>query len=145
MFYIKIADSLITRNFGCDIHYDSKIDVEMKLVNWFSLSYFEYIGRLNKTRFINRAYEDLDYCVCCEETKRSLLQPIHINRKLSQWDPNNSLVLCKEHAQLYFDGFFRFNKKGKIIIFKEHPLLDKRMHLSNSILKLKSHFLYEEE
>lgn len=117
----------------------------MKLVNWFSLSYFEYIGRLNKTRFINRAYEDLDYCVCCEETKRSLLQPIHINRKLSQWDPNNSLVLCKEHAQLYFDGFFRFNKKGKIIIFKEHPLLDKRMHLSNSILKLKSHFLYEEE
>lgn len=84
---------------------------------------------------------DLDYCVCCEETERSLLQPVHINRKLSQWDSNNSLVLCKEHARLYFDGYFRFNKAGKILIYKQHPLLDKRMHLSHRILKLKLPYL----
>lgn len=137
----KIVDSLIVRNFGCNIHYDSNIDAEMETVDWFSQNYLEYISRLNKTRFINRAYEDLDYCVCCEETERSLLQPVHINRKLSQCDSNNSLVLCKEHAHLYFDGYFRFNKAGKILIYKQHPLLDKRMHLSHRILKLKSPYL----
>lgn len=141
----KIIDSLILRNFGCSIQYDSNIDNEMKSVSYYSQNYFEYIESLNKTRFINRAYEDLDYCVCCEETNRSLLQPIHINRTFAHSECANSLILCKEHARLYFEGYFKFNKFGKIVILKEHSLLDKRMHLSNRIVKIKQVYLCDEK
>lgn len=137
----KILDSLMMRNFKKIIEYDECIKNELSLLKYFTSNYESYTSLINNTRFINRAFEDLDYCVCCEETKKALLQPIHINLDEECYDADNSIIFCKEHAQLYFDGYFKFDTSGKIVILKKHNLLDKRMHLSMKVLKKRKKFI----
>lgn len=59
-------------------------------------------------------------------------------------DPLNSIVLCKEHAKLYYENKFRFLKTGKIIIYENCVELDKRMHLSNKLTLSKKIYLKDE-
>lgn len=105
--------------------------------------YFALINKLNSTRYSNRAFEDCKYCVCCEDVDREHLLAVPIDSEKSLTDGNNSIILCKEHAKLYINNYFRFSDKGKIIIFKPHDLLDKRMHLSFSQTKSKKAYLEE--
>lgn len=102
---------------------------------------FLFIEELNNTRYSNRAFEECKYCVCCEDVNNDNLVAVPIDPEKRLSDENNSIILCKEHAKLYLDNYFRFSNKGKIIIFKHHYLLDNRMHLSFSQTKSKKEYL----
>ncbi len=139
----KIIENMCIRNFSKSIDYCSSISTDMYDIKKYIGNFEDYTSYINKTRYIKRAYEDFDYCVCCEETNRLYLQPVHIDITSDLFDPNNSLIFCKEHARLYYDGYFLFDQFGKIIINRKHQLLDSRMHLSQKVLQTKKVFIYK--
>ena len=50
-------------------------------------------------------------------------------------NPYNYVTLCIEHYKLFKDGYYSFTKNGQIVINKEHPLINKNMHISQRIMK----------
>ena len=100
-----------------------------------------YCDVINSTRFSKRAFEDLNYCPCCEETNLSKLQAMHLDFSREINNTTNSIVLCKDHAWLYYNNYFRFSKSGRVVIKREHPLLDARMHLNLTTSMVKREFL----
>lgn len=140
----KIVDSLSVRNFRKIISYSTLIEKEILNINYDRLSFDEYCEIVNKTKFKKRAFEDINYCACCEETNLNNLQAIHLNFAKSLADPENSIVLCKNHARLYYEGCFRFSKTGRIIIYKNCFDLDKRMHLNKKLTISKNKYMEEQ-
>lgn len=141
----KVVESLCIRNFGFAINYVSTIESTIKNVNPNTMSFQQYCSIVNSTSFAKRAFESINYCPCCEETDVKELQAIHLDLSKDYDNPDNSIIFCKSHAQLYYDNMFCFNPFGKIIIKKAHPLLDKRMHLSIEYVKDKKIYLTNDE
>lgn len=140
----KIVDSLSIRNFKKIISYSTSIEQEILNVNYGDLSFEDYCEIVNKTKFKKRAFEDINYCACCEETNLNHLQAMHLNFSFGLNDPENSIVLCKSHARLYYEGYFRFSKTGRIIIYRNSIDLDKRMHLNNKLTVSKNKYMEEQ-
>lgn len=140
----KIVDSLSIRNFKKIISYSNSIEQEILNVNYGDLSFEDYCEIVNKTKFKKRAFEDINYCACCEETNLNHLQAMHLNFSFGLNDPENSIVLCKSHARLYYEGYFRFSKTGRIIIYRNSIDLDKRMHLNNKLTVSKNKYMEEQ-
>ena len=140
----KIIDSLSIRNFKRVIHYSPKIQIDEDKINYKTCSYETYKNEINKTNFVRRAFEDMNYCACCEEVDPKLLQSIHLNLTNNLDDPLNSIVLCDQHAKIYYENRFRFSKTGKIIIYDKTCGLDRRMHLNSKLTKAKNKYLEEE-
>jgi len=130
----RLVDMISIKNIGHIINYNDSLTKEAEEVKPFLNDFRLYTNYMKGSRFENRAFEAINYCVCCEETDRRELVPIHINFHGDISDPYNLIVMCKEHAELYFYGYFKFSQNGKIIIKKSSVSLDKRMHLSARIL-----------
>lgn len=139
----KIIDLLSVRNFKRIISYSPNIEKEICNINHSMCSYETYKIQIAKTKFVRRAFEDMNYCACCEEINPKSLQAIHLNLLKELDDPLNSIVLCDEHAKMYYAGKFRFSKTGKIIIYENSYSLDKRMHLNSKLVKMKNKFLVD--
>lgn len=89
---------------------------------------------LNKTRLKNRVLEDMDYCCCCDNMDDLYIINISEEIRLIN-NPYNYVTVCSEHYRLFKDGYYNFAKNGQIIINKEHPLINKNMHISQRIMK----------
>ena len=137
----KIINSLSLRNFKEVIDYSTKIENKINSINVHQVTFDEYCELVNSTKFNKRAFEDMNYCACCEEIDPRKLQSIHLNLKHHLDDPQNSIVLCYEHAKMYYANYFRFNKNGRIIIKKENQSLDRRMHLNANLVNRKKEFM----
>lgn len=137
----KVVDSLSFRNFKKVLNYSSDIDSKICDIDISKCTYETYKKEIEKTKFVKRAFEDINYCACCDESDLKKLQAIHLKFTEGLDDPLNSIVLCNEHAKMYFEGKFRFSKSGKIIIYEENCDLDKRMHLNNKLTKIKNYYL----
>lgn len=139
----KVIETMCIRKLDQMIEYDPSLPIYLKKTNINQMSYEKYIELLNKTNFPKRAFEEINYCPCCEETNMNELQPTHLKFDSDLDDPNNSIVLCKEHSKLYFNKFFVFDKNGKINIIIKDFALDNRMHLNSKLVKLKKKYLQE--
>ncbi len=137
----KIINSLSLRNFKEIVDYSTKIENEINNINVQEITFEKYCAFVNSTKFKKRAFEDMNYCACCEEIDQRKLQTIHLDLKHDLDNPQNSIVLCYEHAKMYYSNYFRFNKNGRIIIKIENQELDKRMHLNSKLVNSKKDFL----
>ena len=126
----KVVDMMLIKHFGHTFEYNDSLIEEANKIKPYLHDFYLYEKAMMKSKFVSRAYESSDYCCCCENIDKSNLVPIHIDRNKDLSDPANLLLMCKEHAELYFYNYFSFNKSGRIIIKRYHPSLDKRMHLS---------------
>ena len=131
-----VTNAVFEQHFNDVIKYNPSIDEELVLAqkSFIHGDMDTYIKILNDGRFRNRAFEKINYCACCDDADYASLRALHINPCKSFYDPDNSIVLCEQHAKLYLSGNFRFSKSGKIILLKNNELLDKRMHLSRRFL-----------
>lgn len=96
--------------------------------------YTDYdLEKINKTRIINRLLEESNYCVCCDNINN--LRVINICDNIDYIkNPNNYVIVCKEHYELYLNKYFTFSKSGYIKTLKESNLLNKNMHISSCLL-----------
>lgn len=88
---------------------------------------------INNSRLKNRVFEDMQYCVCCDDIYDlriiNLSNDIkHINNKF------NYVTVCPSHYNLFLEKYFSFDSMGFIKIYKESKLLNYKMHLSNQLL-----------
>lgn len=141
----KVIDSLSIRNFKKIITYTTLIESKILAIAYPNLSFEDYCNLVNSTKFKKRAFEDINYCACCEEININNLQAIHLDFTKELDNPMNSIILCKENARLYYDGKFEFSKTGKIIIYNKTYDLDKRMHMNKKLAIDKNKFLVENE
>ena len=102
--------------------------VELQKMTSYDLDY------LNGTRLKNRVLEDMDYCCCCDSTGDLYIVNISEEDRLIS-NPYNYVTVCIEHYKLFKDGYYSFTKNGQIVINKEHPLINKNMHISQRIMK----------
>lgn len=130
----KVVDMILMKNFGRTFSYSDSLLEEAEKVKPFINDFYLYEKAMCKSKFATRAYESSDYCCCCEIIDKEQLVPIHIDRAKDLADPSNLLIMCREHAELYFYNYFSFSDTGRIIIHRNHPSLDKRMHLSVRML-----------
>ena len=130
----KVVEMMLVKNFGHSFEYSDSLLSEAAKIQPYICDFYLYQKAMTKSKFVSRAYESSDYCCCCESIDKNDLVPIHIDRNKDLSDPANLLLMCKEHAELYFYNYFSFNKSGRIIIKRNHPSLDKRMHLSIKVL-----------
>ena len=137
----KVIESLSMRNFKKIVNYSIEIEGLSEKIFYGNTDFDVYCDVINSTRFSKRAFEDLNYCPCCEETNLSKLQAIHLDFSREINNTTNSIVLCKDHAWLYYNNYFRFSKSGRVVIKREHPLLDARMHLNLTTSMVKREFL----
>ena len=92
------------------------------------------LDHLNETRLKNRVLEDINYCCCCDSMNDLYIINISNDIELIN-NPYNYVTVCLEHYKLFKDGYYNFSKSGQIIINKEHPLINKNMHISQRIMK----------
>lgn len=93
------------------------------------------IEKINKTRVINRVFEKINYCVCCDSDED--LKVINISNDMKYLhNPENYVTVCKKHYDLFMNWFYNFGENGKINILKNSSELNKNMHISNSLLKI---------
>lgn len=137
----KIIDSLCLRNLKEVIDYSTAIEDVINNIDLQKFSFEEYCEFVNSTKFKKRAFEEMNYCACCEEIDKKKLQCLHLDLKHNLDNPQNSIILCNEHAKMYYLDYFRFNKNGRIIIKKDSQLLDRRMHLNTRLVDSKKDFL----
>jgi len=130
----KVVDMILMKNFGKTFSYDDSLKAEAEKIKPFINDFYLYEKAMDKSKFVTRAYESTDYCCCCESIDKEQLVPIHIDRSKDLADPSNLLLMCREHAELYFYNYFNFSETGRIIIHRSHPSLDRRMHLSIKLL-----------
>lgn len=89
---------------------------------------------LNNTRLKNRVLEDMDYCCCCDSMEDLCI--VNISDDLKKIDNQyNYVTVCRNHYNLFKEGYYRFSEIGKIIIFKDHQLINHNMHVSYNIMK----------
>ena len=108
-------------------------DYSPKLVELQQSSCYD-LDELNKTRLKNRVLEDMDYCCCCDKTDNLYIINISNNNALIN-DPYNYVTVCLEHYNIFVEVYYNFSKTGQIIINREHPLINKNMHISHKIMK----------
>lgn len=137
----SLTSTIIKQNFGEDVIYKEDIDINRESIPF--SNYDDYVQFIANTRLYNRGFETLNYCCCCDKTGKDLVC-LHINPLLDINDPNNTLIFCYEHGELYFRKYFNFLKSGKIKIQQDNNNLDNRMHLSRKVLLNKRKFLEEE-
>lgn len=129
----KVVDAISIKNLGKLISYNSKINYE-------EIKNIKSAYELKKTRLWNRSTEKIKFCMCCNDSNIENLYIAYIvldSDKIDKdylVDPNNTIVLCKEHMELYQGNFFSFDSSGKIQILKNHSNLDQRMRISRVTL-----------
>ena len=102
--------------------------IELNKLDSYDLDY------LNNTRLKNRVLEDMDYCCCCDSMDD--LYIVNISDDLEKINNQyNYVTVCKNHYDLFKNGYYRFSKDGQIIVNKEHPLINDKMHISQKIMK----------
>ena len=136
-----VFDGISQKNFGAKIDYNDSIQGLFSEISINNLTFEEYVKLINNSKFKGRAFECADYCVCCDDIDKANLQAIHIDFNRDLDNPNNSIILCREHARLYYENCFRFSSLGRIIIYKNDVFLDDRMHLSSALVKEKKEYL----
>ena len=143
----SVTNAVFEQHFNDIIKYDPNIDNELTQAQEYYRAgdLNKYLEELNKSRFRNRAFEKINYCACCDDANYSNLKALHINPEVSFCDPDNSIVLCDDHANLYLQKYFRFYRNGKIDIIKDNEILDKRMHLSRRFLDDYNRIFFEQE
>lgn len=97
----------------------------------------ELIFKINNSRLRNRVIENIKYCMCCDEINLSELLVVPIVKDIDfkyVYTSENSIVLCKEHYDMYHVGFFLFDSNGNIIINQKNLKLDSRMRISRNLL-----------
>lgn len=125
----KVITAICIKLMGINLQYKSKIELS-EIVNISS------VEEIKKSRVWNRAIEKNKYCMCCDDSDIQNLYAVYIYKTVDEkmieiyTDPNNTLVLCKNHSYLYENGYFRFDKSGHIVIIKNHISLDRRMRIS---------------
>lgn len=134
----KVVDLISLKNFKKIIVYSDSLEADALIVSNNLDNFEKYIYSMIHSRFKNRGSEIMDYCCCCENVDKNSLVLIHINFNGDLSDSKNLIVMCKEHAELYFNSYFRFYKTGKIHILKNHCALDKRMHISKKVMKTRN-------
>lgn len=90
-----------------------------------------------KSHFRDLVFADMQYCVLCDECNEKELFSVHILNsdktidinELS--DPNNGLLMCKEHAQMFNNNLFTFDERGRVIKSTDKNLMNAR--ISNRI------------
>lgn len=138
----KVLESISLRNFKSIVKYSDKLESSLSSLAVGVVPFEQYCQSVNSTHFKARAFECSDYCVCCEETRKEQLQAVHlVFEPHLMCNPNNSIILCKTHAKLYYEGKFYFDEYGKIVILEQDVDLDKRMHLALGLVKQKKEFL----
>lgn len=123
-----IAKMLYKKATNQDFTYNPNL-IELDNVNEYNLD------KLNSTRLKNRVLQNVNYCCCCDATDNLFIINISNDPKKIN-NPNNYITVCKAHYELFKRKYYRFNEYGQIQIFKQHKLLNKRMHISLKILKL---------
>lgn len=130
----RVVSMICKKTTSQDLNYVSSLKKESlevsKLINQPS----EYLNYMKNSRFFNRCLENIDYCSCCDEANLSKLYPVHLNFRGDLADTRNLIFLCYDHAILYMNNYFHFDKHGKIKILQENPLLDNRMRISSKIM-----------
>ena len=98
-----------------------------------------------KSYFRDMVFADMQYCVLCDEYNKNNLYCVHIfdanktNDIDLLSDPNNGLIMCKKHAQMYINKQFTFDERGKVIKSSDDDIKDAR--ISNKIfVKRKAYF-----
>ena len=124
---ILIAKMLYKKATMDDFNYSPNL-LELNQINSYNLDY------LNNTRLKNRVLEDMDYCCCCDNTEKLFIVNISDNNDMIN-NPYNYVTVCYEHYKLFCEKYYRFESNGQIKIFKEHPLLNSNMHISQKIMK----------
>ena len=137
----QVVSMILSKNIKPNFAYCQKYDDELQnlQVNDFN----QYLRKCNSSRMRNRAFENIKYCVCCEEYDKDLLFALHIDRNREIGNPDNTIVMCKIDAEAYFNGDYAFDKSGKIKIFKHNAIVNRKMHLSRDIIKNRKEFLEE--
>ena len=130
----KVVEMLLIKNFSHSFDYSDSLEEDANKIKPYLHDFYLYEKAMAKSKFVTRAYESSDYCCCCESIDKNDLVPIHIDRNKDLSDPANLLLMCREHAELFFYNYFSFSKNGRIIIKRYHPSLDRRMHLSIKVL-----------
>lgn len=134
-----VLDSLSVSNFAfkCPYDYVNEIDLE------FTYDYLRDIHLANKSKLRNRVLKEHKYCCCCDNSTLDnlLIAPISL-RNLNS--PNNYLLMCEEHLNLYINGKFRFDEHGRIKIYCQDEILDDRMHLSIKEVEVKKEYLKDD-
>ena len=137
----SMCDILIKKYYGKKIEYDDSSCDIFSNIDFSKFSPEEYLSFVNSTKFRQRAFENLNYCCCCDEAHNEKLFAVHLNMAKDINDPDNSLVFCRDHALLYIKKNFRFNNMGRIEILCKDPLLDPRMRISQQVIPFKKKFL----
>ena len=102
--------------------------------NFYDINEYD-IEKINETIIINRVFEKINYCVCCDSDED--LKVINISNDMKYLhNPENYVTVCKKHYDLFMNWFYVFGENGKITILKDSPELNKNMHISNSLLKI---------
>lgn len=92
------------------------------------------LDHINDTRIKNRVLEDMNYCCCCDSIDELFIINLSDNIK-EILNPYNYITVCKEHYDLFKNGYYKFNENGQIIILKSHNLLNPKMHIALKIIK----------
>lgn len=124
---MMIAKMLYKKATNTDFNYKPELN-ELNDVTKYDLDI------LNNSRLKNRVLEDMDYCCCCDSTED--LYIINLSDDLEEiGNKYNYVTVCKEHYELFKNSYFKFNEVGQIVIYKNSPLLNEKMHISYRIMK----------
>lgn len=122
----KITDMLFLKSTNHQFDYDDEIE-----------KFNDYdLEIINESRMKNRVLEDMQYCVCCDDIGD--LKLINISNDIKYINiKENYLTVCINHYNLFKDKYFNINSTGYLNIIKVHPLINKKMHISNYIINEK--------
>lgn len=84
----------------------------------------------SNTRVFNRALENINYCFICDEFHKNNLTAVQLTN-LGEFDSDNYLILCKEHASMFLNKELIIKKNG-------YPYIDGKRnyhHLEIGVLK----------
>lgn len=98
-----------------------------------------------KSNFFYLAMEDMQYCPLCENANMDELYAVHILPSKyctleEQKDKNNSMLLCKSHAEDYINKKFYFDKRGFVKNISS-SLVNEKMHIDLKLRKKKQRYL----
>ena len=122
----SIADMLFIKFTNTKFDYKEEIS-ELNNLTQYDLDY------INSTRLVNRILENMQYCVCCDKLDDLKVVNLSDNIELIN-NYDNYVLVCHTHFELYKEGYYKFDKNGHILIVKQHPLINSKMHISKKNL-----------
>lgn len=105
----------------------------------------EQLLPFGKSNYFYVALEDMQYCPLCENTLIDDLYVVHIlpSKYCStegMSDKNNSIILCKNHAEDYVNKKFYFNARGFVQNISSE-IVNEKMHLEIGIRRKKQEYI----